>query len=508
MPREDPTVEQALPKKASTSPWSERMAKSDARRRPKISDVGFADAGSEQQIPALEGVTEEFIPKRSQTEPVPIENLLERTKRPRRSPTWERAIAGASEASLRRYGTTKQAEQETPIAPNPLSSRAPRRPRPSSIPPPRRKSVPSRAGSTARSDTDPTLLPDQTSGFIDAPSNTLEEPVEVRPTLILPKDAQSRDGLTSVPDDLRIGDPNAQKTVALPWERDDTVPPAEDDASLENVPVSLTTKARSESEDDIQQTRAVAAFEMIGEPRDLPAPDAQARADAGWAADRSAEPDADHIVDERQGSGADAAGAVPAFSAPVPMPESIPEDTVEVSVDANAKTGPMPAVDEGETADVGEQPPVHVTVTGGWARALSTAVDTLVLAVVMQAGALGGLFGESLQVFLPLDPDRYAQAFYAGDLNTPIMVLFGLIVLVSAASHAAAQQSIGKLVTRTRLVSRSTGTKPGVLRVVVRSLLCAVGVAAAGVTYFWLLVDREHRTLHDRLAGTIVVRSR
>lgn len=48
---------------------------------------------------------------------------------------------------------------------------------------------------------------------------------------------------------------------------------------------------------------------------------------------------------------------------------------------------------------------------------------------------------------------------------------------------------------------------PSVVRAVVRAVLQAVGLLLGGVTLAWVIIDRERRTLHDRLANTFPIRA-
>ena len=66
-------------------------------------------------------------------------------------------------------------------------------------------------------------------------------------------------------------------------------------------------------------------------------------------------------------------------------------------------------------------------------------------------------------------------------------------------------QTLAMKTWRIRVV-RDDGGPVGVGRAIHRYLLAILGAAAAGLGFAWALVDREQQFLHDRLAGTALVR--
>jgi len=65
-------------------------------------------------------------------------------------------------------------------------------------------------------------------------------------------------------------------------------------------------------------------------------------------------------------------------------------------------------------------------------------------------------------------------------------------------------QTLGMRLVRIRLISYR-GTPPGPARGLVRLVALAVSLLPAGLGWLWALFDREHRALHDHLAGTYVI---
>ncbi len=115
----------------------------------------------------------------------------------------------------------------------------------------------------------------------------------------------------------------------------------------------------------------------------------------------------------------------------------------------------------------------------------------LVIALVMAAGAI------ALPVSHLLDPA----------LTRPLFQLLALAALgayfVYCWSHSG--QTLPMKTWRLRLVLASGDALTG--RDAWRRFVFAVPcVAAGGVGYLWALVDRERQFLHDRLAGTRIIR--
>jgi uncharacterized RDD family membrane protein YckC len=67
-----------------------------------------------------------------------------------------------------------------------------------------------------------------------------------------------------------------------------------------------------------------------------------------------------------------------------------------------------------------------------------------------------------------------------------------------------AGQTPGMRLVGIRLICRR-GRPPGPSRGLVRLLALVLSVGPAGLGWLWALFDREHRALHDHLAGTYVI---
>ena len=86
----------------------------------------------------------------------------------------------------------------------------------------------------------------------------------------------------------------------------------------------------------------------------------------------------------------------------------------------------------------------------------------------------------------------------------PIVAFLALLKLsYFGAFTAACGQTIGKMAMRIRVVADDDHLDPA--RAARRTLMSAVSLLAAGTGFIPVLVDPDHRALHDRMAGTRVV---
>jgi uncharacterized RDD family membrane protein YckC len=85
----------------------------------------------------------------------------------------------------------------------------------------------------------------------------------------------------------------------------------------------------------------------------------------------------------------------------------------------------------------------------------------------------------------------------------------GIILLIAAfyflLTQLLSNRTFGMMVTSTKLVSSSTLNKPTPVMIFTRTAGYAVSLLVALIGFFWIAVDSQQRSLHDRISGTIVV---
>ena len=155
-----------------------------------------------------------------------------------------------------------------------------------------------------------------------------------------------------------------------------------------------------------------------------------------------------------------------------------------------------------------EERVLRVRVTGFGRRSLAAAVDLAVLFGFSAAVTLvAALF---LRVPMPSLREVGPDLLVAGilDRNPMAVGAVGLFAGISGLYElyfaGISGQTLGMRLLRIRLISVH-GTAPGPARGMVRLLAMAPSVLLAGLGWIWALFDREHRALHDHLAGTYVI---
>ncbi|MES1207619.1 MAG: RDD family protein [Pseudomonadota bacterium] len=155
-----------------------------------------------------------------------------------------------------------------------------------------------------------------------------------------------------------------------------------------------------------------------------------------------------------------------------------------------------------------EQPVLRVRVTGFPRRAAAAMCDMAILlaftAAVTAAVAL------SLHIPIPSAREIGPDLLVAGILDRNPMAVGALGLLLGIAGlyqlyfAGIAGQTPGMRLLGIRIICRR-GRPPGPARGLLRLLALIPSVGPAALGWLWAIFDREHRALHDHLAGTYVI---
>jgi uncharacterized RDD family membrane protein YckC len=160
------------------------------------------------------------------------------------------------------------------------------------------------------------------------------------------------------------------------------------------------------------------------------------------------------------------------------------------------------------TAPAREERVLRVRVTGFPRRAVAALVDlglllgfsaaiTLVVAMLLHV-PMPGLREVGPDLLVAGILDRNPMAVGA------VGLFLGMAGLYQLYFAGIAGQTPGMRLVGIRLIS-FRGTPPGPGRGLLRLVALAVSLLPAGLGWVWALFDREHRALHDHLAGTYVI---
>jgi len=151
---------------------------------------------------------------------------------------------------------------------------------------------------------------------------------------------------------------------------------------------------------------------------------------------------------------------------------------------------------------------LRVRVTSFGRRTAGGAIDLALLlglsaAVTLLAALLLGVpmpgwreFGPDLLVAGILDRNPMAVG--------AVGLFLGMTGLYELYFAGISGQTLGMRAMGIRLISQR-GTPPGAGRGMVRLIALAPSVIPAGLGWIWALFDREHRALHDHIAGTYLI---
>lgn len=152
-------------------------------------------------------------------------------------------------------------------------------------------------------------------------------------------------------------------------------------------------------------------------------------------------------------------------------------------------------------ADAGPDLPGAVVLGSIAQRALALLIDQLLVAVPVVLVA----FAAGLDVRSDLSVDQVVT------LNA-IMIALGTVHEIVGV--AVWERTIGKHVLRLRVVRSSDAGRVGWTYSAVRSLVTSaaglvptIGIGVSAVVYLWAAVDPRRQGVHDKLAGTLVIRA-
>jgi uncharacterized RDD family membrane protein YckC len=166
------------------------------------------------------------------------------------------------------------------------------------------------------------------------------------------------------------------------------------------------------------------------------------------------------------------------------------------------------ATSSGSVAPAREERVLRVRVTGFPRRTAAALLDfalllgftaaiTLVVAMILHV-PMPGLREVGPDLLVAGILDRNPMAVGA------VGLFLGMTGLYELYFGGISGQTIGMRAMGIRLISYR-GKAPGPARGLVRLVALAVSLLPGGLGWLWALFDREHRALHDHLAGTYVI---
>ncbi len=177
---------------------------------------------------------------------------------------------------------------------------------------------------------------------------------------------------------------------------------------------------------------------------------------------------------------------------------------MRLPLDPEWKTRFQPPTITCEHCDTALRP---VTSASVWRRAAGALVDTLVVAGCGSlAFAFIGLFGLQPQLMPGGSADEWLR-FAALPMTTlglelaPVLIIAVVYLVIFVALRG---QTPGMKVARVYVVDPALRA-PSYGRSTARALFQVAGLMFGAINLFWVIIDRERRTLHDRLSNTYTI---
>lgn len=133
---------------------------------------------------------------------------------------------------------------------------------------------------------------------------------------------------------------------------------------------------------------------------------------------------------------------------------------------------------------------------GFWTRFGASIIDSIIL-IMITFPILFLIYG--------------GEYFYGGEsvsgvLDFVISYLFPLIATILFWIYKSATP--GKIALLAKIVDAKTGNKPSVKQSVIRYIGYYVSLIPLGLGFFWIAWDAKKQGWHDKMAGTVVIRSK
>ena len=132
---------------------------------------------------------------------------------------------------------------------------------------------------------------------------------------------------------------------------------------------------------------------------------------------------------------------------------------------------------------------------GFWARGIAFLVDSILLSLITLP----------IGWFVYGSVDNDFEEHLSGSSNLLISVVLPAVLLLVFWTQR--QSTPGKMMLGARIVDANTGGEPDTGQWVLRYLGYYVSLFALGLGYLWIAFDPRKQGWHDKIAGTVVVRS-
>jgi uncharacterized RDD family membrane protein YckC len=145
---------------------------------------------------------------------------------------------------------------------------------------------------------------------------------------------------------------------------------------------------------------------------------------------------------------------------------------------------------------------------GFWIRVAARTIDILVILGIYNLFYLVDRFGASagLWMSVPADDIYSITGVFSMENLVRAAFFFGFPIFYYVYLHGAYGQTFGKMAMRIKVINED-GSPLDYRRAFIRWLGYFICVFTLYIGYVWVAFDRRKQGLHDRVCGTLVVRS-
>lgn len=153
-----------------------------------------------------------------------------------------------------------------------------------------------------------------------------------------------------------------------------------------------------------------------------------------------------------------------------------------------------------------------IVYAGFWIRILAAVIDGIILGiiggVIQFTTVFSGLFGAGFLAKEPGEPSATAGTLIIGTIIVMILVIIAIQIAYFVGLTSAYGITIGKMVLGLKVVD-TTGQKIGFGKAALREIVGKwISGLVFGLGYLWVAFDDKKQGWHDKIAGTVVVKTR
>ena len=139
---------------------------------------------------------------------------------------------------------------------------------------------------------------------------------------------------------------------------------------------------------------------------------------------------------------------------------------------------------------------------GFWVRAGAALIDTILI-IIITLPIIIAIYGDD---YLWWDDDYVDEDYISGTWDFILSYLFPAVAVIVFWFYKSATP--GKMANNLMIVDAQTGGKPTVGQFILRYLGYYLAMLPLCLGIIWVGIDKRKQGWHDKLAGTVVVRSK